>query len=169
MREECSVEELERTLRGFVTIWPACPIGPLKIDLLGGFFALVPVSPIPVLRGFASHIVRDFDHFRASMNQAELQRRLRSPLDESETTYLVQWGYPYVFDRFRFHMTLTDPVPIEQRAKIQNELEPIFHPLLTEDFSVDALSLFVQEDAGANFVVRSQFALGSRTLIRKVM
>ncbi|MDE5446822.1 DUF1045 domain-containing protein [Bradyrhizobium sp. CSA207] len=43
----------------------AMPISPLKIELVGGFFALAPVSSIPTLRGFASHIVDEFDRFRA--------------------------------------------------------------------------------------------------------
>lgn len=38
--------------------------------------------------------------------------------------------------------------------------------MLSEDYSVDALSLFVQENAGADFVVRSQFSLRSRTILR---
>ncbi|WP_145720203.1 DUF1045 domain-containing protein [Mesorhizobium tianshanense] len=37
LRDGTSVEELERVLRKFVAAWPPCPIGPLKIDLLGGF------------------------------------------------------------------------------------------------------------------------------------
>lgn len=169
LREEHSVEALERALRKFVTTWLPCPIGPLKIDLLGGFFALVPVSSIPALRGLASHIVEEFDCFRAPMIQAELQRRLQNPLDETETTYLTSWGYPYVFDRFRFHMTLTDRVPVDARPDVRNKLEAIFQPLLAEDYSVDALSLFVQEHPSADFVVRSQFALRSRTVLREAV
>lgn len=128
LKEGTSVEELERALRRFVAVWPPCPIGPLKIDLLGGFFALVPVSPVVALRGFASHIVGEFDRFRAPMNQAELQRRSQSPLDELETTNLVRWGYPYVFDRFRFHMTLTNRVPVESRPAVRKQLDETFAP-----------------------------------------
>ncbi|WP_426441409.1 DUF1045 domain-containing protein [Bradyrhizobium genosp. P] len=168
LRQDYSVEELERALRTFVAAWPPCPIGPLKIDLLGSFFALIPVSSMPTLRSFASHIVEELDRFRAPLSQDEFQRRLRSPLDEIETTHLVLWGYPYVFDRFRFHMTLTDRVPAESRPDVRKGLEAVFGPLLFEDYTIDAVSLFVQEHSSADFVVRSQFALRSRILVEAV-
>ncbi|QOZ33244.1 DUF1045 domain-containing protein [Bradyrhizobium sp. CCBAU 53421] len=169
LRERCSIEELEHALRKLAAARTPCPIGPLKIDLVGSFFALVPVTPIPSLRGLASHIVEELDRFRAPMSEGEFQRRLRTPLDETETTYLVQWGYPYVFDRFRFHMTLTDRVPAESRPDLRRELYEAFAPLLFEDYRVDALSLFVQKDPHADFVVRSQFALRSNTLLKEAV
>ncbi|TYO61407.1 DUF1045 domain-containing protein [Bradyrhizobium hipponense] len=169
LKEGCSVEELERALRTFVTAWPSCPIGPLKVDLLGGFFALVPVSPIPTLHGFASCIVEEFDRFRAPLSPGEFQRRLCSPLDDIETTHLARWGYPYVFDRFRFHMTLTDRIPADSQAEVRQELDAVFVPLLLEDYSIDALSLFAQEHSDADFVVRSQFALRSRSLLKEAV
>ncbi|MCP3418652.1 DUF1045 domain-containing protein [Bradyrhizobium brasilense] len=169
LKEGCSVEQLERALQKFVATWPSCPIGPLKIDLLGGFFVLVPESPVPTLRGLASRIVEEFDRFRSPLSQGELQRRLNSPLNEIETTHFVQWGYPYVFDRFRFHMTLTDRIATDSQPDVRRELDAIFGSLLSEDYSVDALSLFVQEHSGADFVVRSQFALRSRSLLKEAV
>ncbi|WP_420965370.1 DUF1045 domain-containing protein [Bradyrhizobium sp. B120] len=169
LKEGCSVEKLERALRAFVTDWPSCPIGSLKVDMLGGFFALAPVSPIPTLHGFASCIVEEFDRFRAPLSPGEFQRRLCGPLDDIETTHLVRWGYPYVFDRFRFHMPLTDRVPVESQADVKKELNAVFGQLLSEDYSVDTLSLFVQEHPRANFVVRSQFALRTRTLLKEAV
>ncbi|UCI31733.1 DUF1045 domain-containing protein [Mesorhizobium sp. B4-1-4] len=159
LREGTSVEALERALRGFTAKMPACPIGPLRIDLLAGFFALVPAEPLPTLRGFARRVVEDFDVFRARLDGDDLKRRMNSRLDEVEMTNLVAWGYPYVADRFRFHMTLTGRVPEEQRPAIRARLQEVFEPYLCEDYYVDALSLFVQEHRNADFVVRSQFAL----------
>ncbi|WP_331375327.1 DUF1045 domain-containing protein [Sinorhizobium chiapasense] len=166
LKEGTSVEDLEQALSRFAAWRSSCPIGPLKIDLLGGFFALVPASPIPALRGFAAQIVEQFDRFRAPMNTPELQRRLQSSLDEIETAHLVQWGYPYVLDRFRFHMTLTDRVPEEDRARTRARLEKVFQPYLSEDYRIDTLYLFVQEHDGADFIVRSQFALKGEALLK---
>ncbi len=159
LRQGASVETLEQALRGFATKVPTCPIGPLKIDLIGGFFALVPVQPLPTLRGFAARVVEEFDPFRAPMDAKDLERRMSRSLDEAEMTNLVTWGYPYVGDRFRFHMTLTDRIPEESHDAMRARLEEVFAPNLAEDFRIDALSLFVQENRDANFVVRSQFAL----------
>ncbi|MDK1389487.1 DUF1045 domain-containing protein [Sinorhizobium sp. 8-89] len=166
LREGTSVADLERALGTFAAWRSPCPIGPLKIDLLGGFFALVPASPIAALRGFAAQIVEEFDRFRAPMNTAELQRRLQAPLDEIEIAHLVQWGYPYVLDRFRFHMTLTGRVPEEDRAKTRERLQTVFQPYLSEDYRIDTLSLFVQEHDRGDFTVRSQFALKGEALLK---
>ncbi|UCI31709.1 DUF1045 domain-containing protein [Mesorhizobium sp. B4-1-4] len=160
------VEALERALRGFAANIPACPIGPLRIDLIGGFFALVPSQPLPSLRGFASRVVEEFDRFRAPMDADDLKRRMNGGLDDVEMTNLVTWGYPYVRSRFRFHMTLTDRVPEDQRAPMQARLEEVFEPHLGEDYHIDALSLFVQEHRGADFVVRSQFPLRTGAVLQ---
>ncbi|WP_413993274.1 DUF1045 domain-containing protein [Labrys okinawensis] len=166
LKEGASVEALERALRGFAAKTQACPIGPMRIDLIGGFFALVPAHPLPTLRGFASRLVEEFDHFRAPMDGDDLKRRMNSELDEVEMTNLVTWGYPYVSDRFRFHMTLTNRIPEEGRAAMRGRLESIFQPYLSEDYHIDALSLFVQEHRNADFVVRSQFALKTGAILK---
>lgn len=59
LREGTSVKDLEQALSRFAASQSPCPIGSLRIDLLGGFFALVPASPIPTLRGFAAQTVED--------------------------------------------------------------------------------------------------------------
>ncbi|WP_244642501.1 DUF1045 domain-containing protein [Phyllobacterium sp. 628] len=159
LREGASGEALELALRGFAAKTQACPIGPLRIDLLGGLFALVPIHPLPTLRGFATRVVEEFDRFRAPMDRDDLKRRMSHQLDDVETTHLVTWGYPYVRDRFRFHMTLTDRVPEKQRAGMRDRLDAVFQPYLSEDYRIDVLSLFVQQRRDADFVVRSQFAL----------
>ncbi|QRM32601.1 DUF1045 domain-containing protein [Microvirga sp. VF16] len=161
LRGGASVADLERALGQFAASRPPCPVGPLRIDRLGGFFALVPASSTPSLRGLAAQIVEEFDGFRAPMNASELQRRLRTPLDETETAHLVQWGYPYVRDRFRFHLTLTDRVPADDHAGIRQRLETVFQPYLSEAYRIDTLPLFVQEHDQADFMVRSQFAFHS--------
>ncbi len=114
-------------------------------------------------------IVEEFDRFRAPLSQGEFQRRLCSPLNEIETTHLVRWGYPYVFDHFRFHMTLTDFVPAESQPEVRRELDTVFGTLLSKEYSIDALSLFVQIHSGADFVVRSQFTLRSRSLLKEAV
>ncbi|WP_331375528.1 DUF1045 domain-containing protein [Sinorhizobium chiapasense] len=166
LREGTSVDDLEQAIRRFAASRSSCPIGPLRLDLLGGFFALVPASPIPALRNFAAQIVEEFDRFRAPMIASELQRRLQTPLDEIETVHLVRWGYPYVLDRFRFHMTLTGRVAEEDRVQTRARLEKVFRPYLPEDYRIDTLSLFVQENDGGNFIARSQFALKGEALLK---
>ncbi|WP_374762670.1 DUF1045 domain-containing protein [Bradyrhizobium centrosematis] len=81
LKEGYKVEELERALRAFVTAWPSCPIGPLKLDLMGGFFGLVPVNPIPTSQGLPSASSKS-STLRAPLSQRDFQRRLCSQLNE---------------------------------------------------------------------------------------
>lgn len=145
LSEGTSVYRLEQALEKFAASRSPCPIGPLKVDLLGGFLALVAVHPIPTLRCFAAQIVEEFERFRAPMDGDDLKRRISRQLDEVEMTNLVTWGYPYVLSRFRFHMTLTDRLPKDGRAAMRARLEEMFEPYLSEDYRIDTLSLFVQE------------------------
>ncbi|RWK47784.1 MAG: DUF1045 domain-containing protein [Mesorhizobium sp.] len=159
LAEGQSVSALEQALHDFADRAMPCPIGRLRLSMIDGFFALVPAGPTAFLRGFASRIVREFDRFRAPMNQAELQRRMRQPLDDTETSHLVSWGYPYVHDRFKFHLTLTDRLPEDIRPAIRERLKSRFEACLDEDLKLETLSLFVQDHPNSDFYVRSQFSL----------
>ncbi|RWH59331.1 MAG: DUF1045 domain-containing protein [Mesorhizobium sp.] len=152
-----SRQELESAIRSFAASQRPCPIGPMRIIRLGGFFALMPRETTPFLRSFASRVVTEFDRFRAQMTPEDLQRQLSAPLDEAEMTHLVQWGYPYVHDRFRFHMTLTGKVKAEDHGSVAQQLERLFAPLLDEDFQIDAITLFEQENTECDFFAVSRF------------
>ncbi|UVK48270.1 DUF1045 domain-containing protein (plasmid) [Mesorhizobium sp. AR07] len=163
LREDRTAKELEAAVGSFCANRPICPIGPLSVARIGNFFALVPSTRTPFLGGLASRAVADLDEFRAPMNEAELQRRLRFDLDDVEITNLVRWGYPYVFDRFRFHMTLTGPVQASRREAVGGQLKAMFDPvLLAEDLHIDALTLFVQDNPGGDFLAQTRFPLWTR-------
>jgi hypothetical protein len=77
---------------------------------LGRFLALRLAAPAPQMQALHSACVRAFDPFRAPLSVADLARRRKSPLTAEQDARLVAWGYPYVFDDFRFHMTLTSAI-----------------------------------------------------------
>ncbi len=77
----------------------------LSIAQIGGFLALVPEDDAPTLSALAANIVRGLDRFRAPLNEAERTRRRN--LTPHQSVLLQTWGYPYVMEAFRFHMTLT--------------------------------------------------------------
>ncbi|MBZ9602994.1 DUF1045 domain-containing protein [Phyllobacterium chamaecytisi] len=169
LASDCSLVALEDALRTFAAVCPSCPIGPLRIGLIDGFFALVPAFPSPALRGFASRVVQEFDRFRAPMNEAELQRRMDRSLDEIEINNLVCWGYPYVLDRFRFHLTLSDRLSAALQPKTRERLTAIFKTHLDEDYRLNTLSLFVQDNPTSVFYVRLTFPLrGPQLSVQRV-
>ena len=83
----------------------------LRVDELAGFLALVPAEPTPASTSSPRIACATFDRHRAPLSPQDRDRRdvctaQRRPSSE----HLERWGYPYVLDRFRFHMTLTGPL-----------------------------------------------------------
>lgn len=132
----------------------------LKLAQLDSFFALVPSLPSESLDGLAADVVRDFDRFRAPLTEADIERRNPDRLSATEFANLSRWGYPYVMESFRLHMTLTGRVASDQQGRIAAVLEQLFAPLLVGTVSLDALTVFAEPEPGAPFTVlaRRSFA-----------
>ncbi|WP_292224707.1 DUF1045 domain-containing protein, partial [Mesorhizobium sp.] len=100
------------------------------------------------------------DSFRAPLTEAEIERRSPDALKPDEFRNLCQWGYPYVFDTFRFHMTLSGRVGPEESPRLRAAIDGLFADALRQPVPVDALTLFVESEPGAPFMVLSHHALG---------
>jgi putative phosphonate metabolism protein len=129
----------------------------LKIEVLDGFLALVPAAPAHELERLAADCVREFDRFRAPLTDEQRARRRPERLSDKEREYLDRWGYPHVFEFFRFHMTLTGPLDEPERGKVKAILERATAPLLAEPVRVDQLALFTQTHWVAPFRVVARF------------
>lgn len=107
MKEGQTPEALERAVSDLAgTLSPAACDG-LKLTQLGRFLALTPFGALDGLQRIAEGCVRDIDGFRAPASEAELARRRKAALSNRQEELLTQWGYPYVFEEFRFHLTLS--------------------------------------------------------------
>jgi len=99
---------------------------------------------------------------RAPPSQAELDRRRARPLSGQQEANLAQWGYPYVMEEFRFHLTLSGQLPDADCAAIIDALGPLLAPLLPRPFRVQELCLF-GEDAKGRFHLLQRHALTGET------
>ncbi len=133
----------------------------LTLRRLDGFFALMPEAQGPDLSGLARDVVVAFDRFRAPLAESEMERRGAAHLSPSQLRNLMRWGYPYVFEDFRFHMTLTGRVDEADALRVQRAIEEHFGPLLEEEVEIASLALFLEPEPGAPFVVRSFHEFGS--------
>ena len=125
----------------------------LVIRRLDGFLALVPEERSVRLDDLARDVVVAFERFRAPLTEAELARRNPDALSPVQLKNLHQWGYPYVFEEFRFHMTLTGRVSDADAPRITRAVEEHFGPVLEEPLEVGSLALFVEPEPGAPFTV----------------
>ena len=95
----------------------------LKLTQIGRFLALTPYGPIDGVQRVAAACVRELDAFRAPAGEAELARRRKVGLSARQEALLVQWGYPYVLDEFRFHLTLSGRLPKNEVPNWMTTLE----------------------------------------------
>ncbi|MGF6259245.1 putative phosphonate metabolism protein [Paraburkholderia youngii] len=127
---------------------------PVEAATLGDFVALRPADADGEtrIRELASNALESLDGLRARPSAADLERRLAAPLTERQRALLLQWGYPYVFDEFRFHMTLSSSLadPDERATLLAwwRERAPALGPL-----AVDQAALFVEPAPGEPFVL----------------
>lgn len=129
------------------------------VDAISGFIAVIPAEPVDALQQLAADCVRDFDSFRTALTAEERARRKPEKLSERQREYLDRWGYPYVMEEFRFHMTLTGRLDAERRGPILEMLRGRFAGLKLDRLAIDRIALFRQNDAKARFRLLGEWTL----------
>lgn len=133
---------------------------PLAVRDLDGFLALRETAPCPPLRSLADACVEALDGCRAPPDEAELARRRRAGLSPEQGHNLVRWGYPHVFDAWRFHITLTRRLGSDEKAAILPAAEAHLRAALGSARLVSSLCLFTQAAPGAPFLIAERLPFG---------
>jgi putative phosphonate metabolism protein len=130
----------------------------VALGRIGNFLALRPVGATGALDRLAAETVVRLDPFRAPPDLSELERRRAARLTRRQEAMLQRWGYPYVMEDFRFHMTLTGALREPDLAATESALEAYLAPALPAPLAMDALSL-MGEDVTGRFHQLSRIAL----------
>ncbi|MGY6703985.1 DUF1045 domain-containing protein [Roseinatronobacter sp.] len=133
-------------------------LGKLRLRPMDGFLAVVPDAQPRALADAAARIVRDLDPYRAPLSDHDLARRRKAGLSARQDALLLRWGYPYVMDEFRFHITLSGKCTPAQMADTLRAAHAWFDPALAEDHHLDALCVF-GEGADGRFHLVTRFAM----------
>jgi hypothetical protein len=161
LAEGAKPSDLEAALLACASSIPAPPEFQPEVKLLEDFAAIVPGHAVPALDLAASQCVKDFDAFRAPLTAQDRERRLRSRLSLRQIENLDRWGYPYVFDDFRFHMTLTGDIGVSSRAVMVDYLKTLFESRHSTGLvRIDRLALVRQDDPQARFRIVAQAMIG---------
>ncbi|KHQ52976.1 DUF1045 domain-containing protein [Mameliella alba] len=120
----------------------------LALTRLGRFLALTPVGETGALSTLAARTVEALDPFRAPLTEAELDKRRKSGLNNRQEALLSHWGYPYVMDQFRFHITLSGKLNRDMTEQVRSALLPHIEPHLPSPFTVEALTLCGEDSTG---------------------
>jgi hypothetical protein len=163
------LETLGQTLDAVARKSEALKVGPLELSLLEpGFPALIPKGINPALNELEALLVKTFSGFRQPLEPEDLARR--EPLTSRQRSLAKKWGYPFVLDQFRYHLTLGDPITDQNLDLSRNKLNylDLIQSLLPEkalsDLSLDSLCLCRQRSKEAPFKVISVYHLKKSSL-----
>jgi len=139
---------LDNAARAFCATRGPVTIPALETRRLGGFVAVVPARPSEALADLAAATVEALDPFRAPPSEAELARRRKAGLTARQEALLARWGYPYVMEEFRFHLTLTGKLPRAEAEATRDILAAHLAPVLPAPFVIDNLCLMGEDEDG---------------------
>jgi len=135
----------------------------LELAPVGSFLALIPGGPSRELALLAEECVTLFDGFRAPASEQELARRRRKKLSPRQETLLARFGYPYVLEEFRFHLTLTGPLADEiLKERLTRHLMRVTAAFCREALSIREVCVFRQPDTDKPFTILKRFPLSGR-------
>lgn len=152
--------ELRAFARNYALGAKAVTLAGLKVTGLGRFVALTPVEESEALQDLAFDIVQAFERFRAPLGEADLARRLKTPLTPAHRAYLEAYGYPYVGDAFRFHMTLTGSLPETRVEPARAALAKAYDAAVPAGpVAIDRFAIFRQQTRDSRFALVDAFGL----------
>ncbi len=128
--------------------------------LLSGFPVLRPREVPDALPRMTGELVRTLHPMAAPLDEADLKRR--AGLSAVEQEALRQWGYPWVFDDYRFHLTLAaQPAGEEETACLLEAA--LSHFGTTIPVEIGHLALFRESARGAPFQWMASVGLGGKS------
>lgn len=130
----------------------------LALENMHGFLALTPQGAVDALLALGAAVVEGTDGLRAPLTPDEIARRRPESLSARQRELLDRWGYPFVMEEFRFHLTLTDRLPPDLAPAVSQVLASHFAPVLPRPFLVEDLCLF-GETADGTFRLLHRYAL----------
>lgn len=140
-------EDLRDVVMATAQRFPAVTL-PLQLDRLAGFLALRPGSDSAVIDQLAAACLHALEPLRAPLAEAAFCRHADG-FDAVELGLMEQYGYPYVLDRYRFHMSLSAPATEPEEQILRDELTQ--HAATWSTAWVDALSICQEAVPGADF------------------
>ncbi|MDR2455433.1 MAG: DUF1045 domain-containing protein [Deltaproteobacteria bacterium] len=148
----------------------ASKLKPVRIDKLAlaglppGFPAIVPLFQPPELSELEASLVTAMNKHRRPPAPGEAARR--GLLSARQAQLNQKWGYPFVFEEFRYHLTLGDlcgdQASLEKRLAHLSEL--FDESLLSQGLTIDKLQLCLQEEASSPFRAVSEVRIGPRLI-----
>jgi putative phosphonate metabolism protein len=129
----------------------------LDVTLLGRFIALCPSSASAELQAFADACVVSLDAYRRPEDAAAQAKRAAGRTDPQRRN-IAKWGYPFVMEDWRFHMTLSNPTADGQ---LMEAAQRHFSEALALPRGVASVAVFVEPAKGEPFQLLERIPLAA--------
>ena len=151
--------ELQDAFQAFcATVSPATG-GTLKISRLGRFLAMTQDVQSNDVTDLAASTVSHFDKFRAPLSDNDIQKRRQRRLTPEQDALMLRWGYPYVMQEFKFHMTLTGPLQNDEIVSIEQLANTRFQEFIGQSLNIASLALLGEDRDSGRFHVIEKLSL----------
>jgi hypothetical protein len=152
--------ELQDAFQAFcATVSPATG-GTLKISRLGRFLAMTQDVQSNDVTDLAASTVSHFDKFRAPLSDNDIQKRRQRRLTPEQDALMLRWGYPYVMQEFKFHMTLTGPLQNDEIVSIEQLANTRLQEFIGQSLNIASLALLGEDRDSGRFHVIEKLSLG---------
>jgi alpha-D-ribose 1-methylphosphonate 5-triphosphate synthase subunit PhnG len=131
-------------------------LAPLRLRLLNGFPALCAEGPMDGFQALEKSLLEALYPLFLPPDPESLGRR--GELNPKQLGYFWKWGYPFVLDEHRFHMTLGDPNSSDGYI---GALKNYFPASSTDALVFGKVTLCAQESPGSRFISLGDFPLGA--------
>ncbi len=152
-------DDLQSAVAALASTLPPVLLPGLRLSRLGRFIALTAIGDEAPLATLAERLTVDLDALRAPLDAAELARRRDAGLSARQDEYLMRWGYPYVLDEFRFHLSLTGALPPEDLERAEAALRPLVKRFEPVEMIIGEVCIFADPGTGSNFRIVDRIPL----------
>ncbi len=160
LAEGKSFEDLHAAVSALAVDLSPIDMGLFQLKRIGRFLAIVPVEQREDLRELAARCVTELDEFRAPAPPTEIERRRKVGLSPHQDALLAKWGYPYVLDAFRFHLTLTSSLEARDLDRAEDSASTMLKPILGQSVFLSDLCLFGDPGGNQPFRLVERIPLG---------
>ncbi len=138
-------ESLLEAARVFARSLTPVEIPPLELVTIAKFIALSPTTQSAALEKLSAACVRGFEAYRGPLSNEQVENYRFNKLTVHQEQMLHHWGYPYVMEEFRFHISVTDPIDDpKERQEAMTAIETLAAPVLGKASTIRELTLFSQ-------------------------
>ncbi len=157
LKNEYTYNDLENKVREISKQIHSFYFDQLIIEKLGNFIGLIPTNNLKV-NAVSNKFVEELDYLRDELSESEIKKRKPHKLTSNQKQMLFKWGYPYVFDEFKFHLTLTSKLNVVEIDDVFRSLQNILKQVNLNKISFNNICIFGQKsDEKFYFVQRFNF------------